>query len=193
MDISFPQDKKQLRTHFLALRTAIAKDDAAKAAQAVSRHALALLDASHRRIAAYVPVRGEIDTLSLCAQLHERGHMLCLPHITGAGKQLVFRQWDIDMPLETGRYDIAEPPESQPLLMPDVVLLPLVAFDSQGVRLGYGGGYYDATLDAWRSAGRKPLCVGLAYACQQAQALPRDTHDQRLDAVITEEGIMRFS
>jgi 5-formyltetrahydrofolate cyclo-ligase len=74
-----------------------------------------------------------------------------------------------------------------------VFLVPLLAFDAHGYRLGYGGGYYDRTLAARRASGRAPLAIGIAYAGQQVEAVPHDEHDQRLDAVATERGILRMS
>jgi 5-formyltetrahydrofolate cyclo-ligase len=90
-----------------------------------------------------------------------------------------------------GPYGIEVPPISEPELIPDAVLVPLVAFDANSCRLGYGGGYYDATIQQLRQAKKKVHIIGIAFAVQQVAAIPVESHDAKLDAVVTEKGIIR--
>jgi 5-formyltetrahydrofolate cyclo-ligase len=108
-----------------------------------------------------------------------------LPVVIAKNEPLLFRLWRPGMPLEVGRFGTLHPPNDSPLLTPDLVLVPLLAFDRHGDRLGYGGGYYDRTLAALRIE-RSSRAVGLAYAAQELPELPHQPHDQRLDWIVTE-------
>jgi 5-formyltetrahydrofolate cyclo-ligase len=112
---------------------------------------------------------------------------LALPAIAGKGKPLLFRAWTPGDLMDKGVWGIAEPKADKPAVEPDVVLVPLLAFDRQGWRLGYGGGFYDRTLQELRA--RKPIAaVGLAYEGQEVEAVPRLDYDQQLDWVLTPSG-----
>ncbi len=140
-------------------------------------------------IAGYAAVRGEADPFPLMAALNGQGHPLCLPAV--AGDDLVFRAWKPGDPLVVGRFSIPEPHAHAKERRPDLVLVPLIAFDRHGYRLGYGGGYYDRYLSRHR-AKRTIRAIGIAYAGQRVDDLPHEDTDQRLDAVVTEEGVIRF-
>jgi 5-formyltetrahydrofolate cyclo-ligase len=102
---------------------------------------------------------------------------------------LVFRQWKPGDPLVAGKMDIPEPRASAPVLDPDLLFVPLAAFDRAGQRIGYGAGFYDVTLEALRA--RKPIvAVGVAYAAQEVEAVPREDHDERLDFILTERELI---
>jgi 5-formyltetrahydrofolate cyclo-ligase len=143
-------------------------------------------------VAGYNPINDEADVVPLMTALGRRGHPLCLPAVVTRDAPLAFRAWSPGAALVPGPMGILEPPAAAAVLRPEVVLVPLLAFDGSGHRLGYGGGYYDRTLAALRAGGRV-LVVGVAYSAQEVDSLPGTEHDQRLDAVLTELGIVRFA
>ena len=139
-------------------------------------------------VAGYWPVRSEIDILPLLSALQDKGVQLCLP-ITGlAGTPLSFHHWTFGTALDTGRFGIKQPFPDAQQLFPDVICVPLLAFDSRCQRLGYGGGYYDRTLAGLRRQGHKVSAVGLAYAGQQIDRLVTGPYDEQLENVLTPEG-----
>lgn len=140
-------------------------------------------------IAGYAAVRGEADPFPLMAALANQGHALCLPQTQD--ETLVFRSWKPGDPLVVGRFNIPEPDAKAKERRPDLVLVPLLAFDSHGYRLGYGGGFYDRYLSEHR-AKRTIRAIGIAYAGQKVDELPREPTDEPLDAVVTEESVFRF-
>lgn len=142
-------------------------------------------------IAGYWPQGAEIDPRPLMQALQARGLRLALPAVTARNAPLAFRAWTPGTPLRSGAHGTSEPPEDAAGLRPDLMLCPLVAFDRAGHRLGQGGGYYDRTLAALRSAG-PVLAVGLAFAAQEAEMLPSEAHDMRLDWVVTDRAAHRF-
>jgi len=136
-------------------------------------------------VSAYWPMGTEIDPRPLIEALFGRGHTIGLPVTVGRGTALVFRSWVPGLALVSGGFGTQIPGPAQPALVPEVLLVPLLAFDRCGFRLGYGGGFYDRTLAALRAAG--PVrALGLAYAGQEVTKVPRDTHDQGLDWIVTE-------
>jgi 5-formyltetrahydrofolate cyclo-ligase len=143
-------------------------------------------------VAGYWPIADEIDCRPLLAALAVLGCALALPVVAGPGQPLLFRAWAPGAPLETGPHGTRQPGPDAALVRPTVVLVPLLAFDRALYRLGYGGGYYDRTLESLRNRsqvrGGYLSAIGLAYAAQEVSAVPRDGKDQRLDAVLTERG-----
>lgn len=125
--------------------------------------------------------------MPLLEALAARGHPICLPLTIGREMPLVFRSWSPGERLVPGARDIPEPPESAPVVLPEILLIPLLAFDLKGGRLGYGAGHYDRTLA--QLAGRSPIKVGVAYAGQLVDSVPMEPTDQRLDAMLTENGL----
>ena len=138
-------------------------------------------------IAGYVPIRSEIDPMPLLEACAKAGCATCLPTTPKAGAPLVFRTWQIGAPLVEGLYGTSEPPRDAPILTPNVLLVPLLAFDAAGYRLGYGGGFYDRTLAGLRPRG--VVAIGIAYAGQEIPQVPRQSHDAPLDGIVTESGI----
>ena len=173
---------------FSARRQAHATQSAAP--EAVRNHFLAAgLHRASKIAAGYRPIQTEIEPTPLMIALIENGLRLSVPVIQGAGQPLLFREWTPGTRMEAGIFG-AEIPAEGDWLEPDLVLVPLVAFDAGGARLGYGGGYYDRTLELLRK--RKPVrAIGIAYAAQHVDRVPVDASDQRLDMVITEEGILQ--
>lgn len=130
----------------------------------------------------------ELDPLPLARALLARGVNLALPATIAADGPLVFRRWSPGQPLTPDLAGVPAPLPDAPEIMPDVIFLPLLAFDRSGARLGQGGGFYDRTLAALRSLQPRPWFIGLAFAGQEVERLPLEAHDQRLDGVLTEAG-----
>lgn len=142
-------------------------------------------------IAGYWPQGKEFDVVPLMKMALEQGHRCILPVIQKESRVLQFREWNKNSELKEGPHGIYYPEEGE-LLVPDIVIVPLLAFDEQGNRLGQGGGYYDATLAALRSE-KEIIAVGLAYGSQAClSVLPCEDHDQKLDMVITEKDVFDF-
>ena len=144
-------------------------------------------------VSGYWPLAGELDPRPCLHRLAARGQRLGLPRMQGQGQPLAFHAWRWDDPLTLGRFGVMQPDPAQPLVTPDVLLVPLLGFDRQGRRLGYGKGYYDRTLRALRGGGAAPLAIGLAFALQEVGEVPVGPADQRLDAVVTERASHRWS
>ncbi len=142
-------------------------------------------------VSGYAALPGELDPAILMAHLHEAGFELALPVTIGRARPLLFRAWVPGDAMGRGYMAIAEPLPSAAQVYPDIVLLPLLAFDDQGNRLGYGGGHYDRTLAGLRA--RKPIVtVGLAYDEQRVDVVPFERYDQRLNWILTPGGARRF-
>ncbi len=185
---SLDAEKKALRATAAARRAALARAAGSEAgAQLRDRFLAAVpLPAPGAVVSAFWPMGEEIDVRPLLERLDALGYRCCLPVTVGRGKPLVFRRWSPGLALVPGGFGTSVPPEGQPLATPDVLVVPLLAFDRRGYRLGYGGGFYDRTLEALRAAGRAPLAVGIGYAGQEIAQVPHHAGDQRLDWVVTE-------
>ncbi len=138
-------------------------------------------------IGGYWPIGSEIDIRPLLLTLHEKGHVICLPETPPPGQPLRFHAWRPGDRLEPGRFATWHP--SGPLVTPNFLLIPLLAFDAQGGRLGYGGGYYDRTVDVLPQAFR----LGCAFAAQEIEAVPSAEHDLKLQALATERYFRRIT
>jgi len=135
-------------------------------------------------VSGYVAIRGEADPAPLLRELSARGWRLALPRVEG--EDISFRAFGEGDVLACGGFGLTEPQADAPVVAPDLVLVPLLAFDAAGNRLGYGRGYYDRALACLPAA----RAVGLAYACQQVPAVPHGDHDHRLRAILTENGLV---
>ena len=140
-------------------------------------------------VSGYWPLRDELDPRPILSALAARGQRLCLPVVVESGAALVFRDWRPEVSLEPADFGTQVPGADCPILEPDYLLVPLLAFDRRGHRLGYGGGFYDRTLASLR-ARRPVLAVGLAFATQEVEAVPVEAGDQPLDRIITEREVM---
>jgi 5-formyltetrahydrofolate cyclo-ligase len=157
----------------------------------ISRYAPEIAGTDEGVIAGYIPLEEEADPTLLMATLAAKGRTLALPCIAQRGAPLLFRKWEKGDALLANAFGILEPVPAAPAAVPSLVLVPLLAFDSRGHRLGYGGGYYDRTLDRLRRDGAV-IAIGIAFAGQEVEELPRETHDHALDLIVTESGIRRF-
>ncbi|WP_164730368.1 5-formyltetrahydrofolate cyclo-ligase [Pelagibacterium montanilacus] len=189
-DPYFAERKALLRQEALVQRDKVARSARADAAQQSARHffdgvALEPDDI----VAAYWPIRDEIDCKPLLTRLMDSGQPVCLPVVVGEDDPLELRLWEPGQPLYPSGFGTLAPAETAPLVEPDVVVIPLLGFDRLGTRLGYGKGYYDRTLAAMR---KSPLLVGYAYAAQELEFIPREEHDLPLNILVCESGLRRF-
>ena len=141
-------------------------------------------------VSGYIPIRTEIDPLPAMAEAAAHGDV-GVPVIRAAGQPLVFSRWTPDCAMVDGPFGASVPAQER-LMTPEVVIVPLVAFSRSGGRLGYGGGFYDRTLEGLRAA-RATLAIGFAYAVQEADDLPLEPTDQPLDMIVTERGVIEVS
>jgi 5-formyltetrahydrofolate cyclo-ligase len=149
-----------------------------------------LTSLSTRFASGFYPTQSEIDVRPLMGKLAGEGWTTCLPVVIARGEPLAFRRWYPGEPTMTGQWNIPRPSDQSPLVEPDVLLVPMLAFDRKGYRLGYGGGFYDRTLAKFR-AKKTIVAIGVAYAAQVIDAVPRDDHDQPLDYIMTEKEVFR--
>jgi 5-formyltetrahydrofolate cyclo-ligase len=175
-----------------AWRAGLTSTQMASAADALTRHALGFLPPlqPHAVVSAFAPMADELRVWPLLRRLSGDGVRLALPVMQGKGQPLIFRAWTPGDAMDSGVWGIAEPKADKPALDPDILLMPLLAFDRQGWRLGYGGGFYDRTLQGLR-ARKAVVAVGLGYDEQEVDAVPRLDYDQRLDWVLTPSGAFR--
>lgn len=169
-------------------RQALAARMAGGDGQALTAHLTAAL-APHagRVLAGYWPMRGEADPRPAMAA---HGGPLCLPVVPGKAQPLIFRRW-MGEALVPGPFGTSHPPDSQPQVIPSVLIVPLAGFDRRGNRLGYGGGFYDRTLQLLRESA-PVVAIGLAFAVQELPAIPAEPFDQPLDMIVTDRGVLIF-
>lgn len=186
----FMSAKDDIRNYAKRHRDEMMKDaGAAEAAASVFRDALAL-DAG-MCVSVYFPIGSEFDPTHIVEELWSRQIKVALPSIQGAAQPLRFLEWRKDSLLQKAGFGTYEPVDADECI-PDIVIVPLLAFDQQGNRIGYGQGHYDATLKDLRSR-KNILAVGLAYSGQAVLlALPTETHDEKLDLVVTEQRVFDF-
>jgi len=140
-----------------------------------------------RPLAGYAPIRTEIDPTAALVAASAHGPV-CLPVIQGAGQPLIFRVWSPGCAMVAGPFG-AQVPETGAFITPEILIVPLVAFSRRGTRLGYGGGFYDRTLQALRAL-QPTVAIGFAYAAQEIPDLPQEATDQPLDLIVTEQGVI---
>ena len=184
--------KKELRARAIQLRKAAFELHGVDASRKLAAHGLDFLKGSTSAVVSgFAAIRDEINPAELMSWLHAEGYRLALPVMIGKGKPLVMRAWTPGDAMESAAWGIAQPMDDKPEVDPDIVLVPLLAFDEQGFRLGYGGGFYDRTLAKLRA--KKPvIAVGLAYDEQKVDAVPVESYDQPLNWVLTPSGPHRF-
>jgi len=136
-----------------------------------------------------MPMKSEINPLPLMRKLAAAGARFALPMVAGRGKPLIMRAWGFGEPLAAGVWGIREPPPSASEVAPDLLIVPLLAFDRAGHRIGYGAGYYDLTIATLR-AQKAITAIGLAFAVQEIAAVPASPHDAPLDLVLTEREVV---
>lgn len=187
-------DKRLLRQSMLEKRQRLSAYAQSAAAESVARHfADHPILAFVQSYSGYISMRGEIDTLPIFRIMARTRKITALPRMEPRTKLLHFREWREGDALETGAFTVREPKAEAPAFIPALVLVPTLAFDARGVRLGYGGGWYDRTMETLRSHSKPPLFVGVAHSIQELPELPLEPHDQLLDGILTETGVSMFT
>jgi len=187
--MSLSQRKSEFRKTAMSRRAAAAGKAPADAAARLAGH----LDGQFgtgpgRVISGYLAIGDELDVAPALEALAARGHEIALPVVVAMGAALEFRGWTRETALEDGPLGTRHPAAESPVLVPDLLLIPLLAFDGEGYRIGWGGGFYDRTLAALR-AEKTVTAVGVGLAAQRVDKVPRDHHDARLDWIATEAGL----
>jgi len=177
--------KAQLRREALARRDRIPAAERQAAAEALAARPFPVPVTPGLVVSGYSPLKSEMNPLPLMRRLAAEGARLALPVVVGRGNPLVMRAFAFGQELASGVWGIREPTEDAPEVWPDVLLVPLLAFDRSGHRIGYGAGYYDLTINRLRQI-KRIIAIGVAYAAQELPAVPHTDRDARLDLVLTE-------
>lgn len=185
--------KKRLREQCLIKRQSIPDAAMSMAARAIARHyADHPILAFAPSFAGYVAMRGEVDVFPIYELMARFNKTTALPRMDTRTRLLQFRGWGPGEPLDVTAMGVREPKPAAPSLIPAIVLTPCVAFDADGFRLGYGGGWYDRTIAILRDTDHAPLFIGVAYSAQEIERLPVEPQDQPLDGILTEHGVSMF-
>ncbi len=181
--------KPELRAVALARRDALPPEERTAAADAIAAHAFPVRVTPGMIVSGFMPLKSEISPVPLMRKIGEAGAQLALPAIAGRGKPLILRAYTFGDELARGQWGIREPKPDAPEVAPDIVIVPLAAFDRAGHRIGYGAGYYDMTLRALR-AKKAVTAIGVAFAAQETGRVPATPRDEPLDFVLTEREVI---
>ena len=183
------EPKSTLRAAALARRDALPADARAAAAQTITARPLPVAVTPGMIVSGFSPMKSEINPIPLMRAFSEAGADLALPVVAGRGQPLIMRAWAFGAPLIAGVWGIRQPQDDAPELDPDILIVPLAAFDRTGQRIGYGAGYYDMTIARLRA--KKPvIAIGLAFAAQEIAQVPATPRDEPLDLVLTEAEVI---
>jgi 5-formyltetrahydrofolate cyclo-ligase len=185
------EDKAQIRKRLLSRRQQISSNERAVACGYLCDKLLTITLPEASAIAGYSAINGEVDIAQALNHYYTRNHPVFLPVVAKPETILQFLKWSPESAMRTGAYGIAEPLGGE-VGVPDVIWVPLVAFDRTGHRLGYGAGYYDMTVAHLRKGNPKLLAIGIGYAFQEVDKLPAEAHDAKLDMIVTEKEIIRL-
>ena len=181
--------KAELRRDALARRDAIPAAIRAEAAERIAARPFPVAIPAGGCVSGFFPLRTEINPIPLLRRVADAGAKLAFPVVVGRGHSLIFRLWSFGTPLGSGVWGIREPLPDAAEVDPDILVVPLAAFDRTGHRIGYGAGYYDMTLNRLRAA--KPVtAIGLAFAAQEIARVPATPRDAKLDYVLTERELI---
>jgi 5-formyltetrahydrofolate cyclo-ligase len=187
--MSFIAEKVALRERGIAARSTLRGETRQRATAGATARALEKLQAHSGTIGLYFAFRDEINALPLMEALAAVGRRLALPCTPKFGEALTFRAWTPGDTLVRGRMNIPEPSPEAPIVLPQALVVPPVAFDRRGYRIGYGAGFYDRTIPILRNH-HPVFALGFAFACQEAENLPAEQHDVPLDAIATERELI---
>jgi 5-formyltetrahydrofolate cyclo-ligase len=186
-----PADKSELRRAALARRDAMPAAERATAAELIAARGLPV-PVDGAIVSGFMPIRSEVSPLPLLRKLAAAGARLALPVVAGPGRPLIMRAWAFGAPLAAGVWGIRQPPPEAAEVAPDILLVPLLAFDRTGHRIGYGAGYYDLTIAAMRKS-KSVIAAGIAFAAQEIAEVPATPRDAQLDLVLTEREVIGCS
>lgn len=184
--------KSEIRKILKGRRGALAEEERLQASQNIITHFMSMFSPRQEDvISGYWPIGSEIDIRPLMHELHSKGHSLCLPVVTDT-RLLAFKSWKPGDVLIDRDLGLFEPSTDAPEVLPNYVLVPLLGYGEKGERMGYGKGHYDKTLEKLRKTA-KITAIGVAFSCQFYPDLPQEPHDQGLDFMLTEQGVMAFA
>lgn len=179
-----------LRRQAASVRALLYDAGGKSASKALADHTINfLVDHPGAVVAGFKPIRNEINVLPTLEAAFKAGHTLGMPVVLGRGEPLIFRQWEPGQPLVPGQFGTEQPGREHPLIEPDIVLVPMLAFDVNHRRLGYGGGFYDRTIWGLRRQ-KQVITVGVAFAGQKVDSVPHTDEDEQLDFIITDRGMI---
>jgi len=181
--------KEQLRKEALVRRDAMSAVERQAAAEAIAARVFPIPLRPGSVVSGFMPMKSEINPLPLLKRLAGEGATLALPVVAGRGKPLVMRAWKFGAPLDAGVWGIRQPKPDAPEVDPDILIVPLAAFDRSGQRIGYGAGYYDMTIHRLRKD-KSITAIGIAFATQEIPQVPATERDAKLDLVLTEREII---
>src|SRR5215831_1089858 len=177
--------KALIRRDAVALRDALPPAERADAAAAIAARPLPMAVAPGAVVSGFSPLKSEINPIPLMRAFAQAGARLALPVVAGKGRPLTMRAWSFGDPLDAGVWGIREPKPEAPEVFPDILIVPLLAFDRTGHRIGYGAGYYDMTIARLRGM-KSVIAIGIAYAAQEVDQVPATPRDAPLELVLTE-------
>lgn len=196
--------KSALRQKMKAIRETLHAQDDGMAARLIASHILRLPEIAGEVqrgikarsnephiVAGFIPIQTEVDCLFILKALNAIQCRIALPVMKGKNQHLVFKEWDMVTELKDGNYGTREPDSDFRNVMPDIILVPCLAFDESGARLGYGGGYYDRTLELYREKDHSFTAIGIAFDGQKSNHVPDAEYDQPLDIIVTEKKVYR--
>ena len=185
------QEKARLRTEALARRDAMPAQARARAVETITLRPFPVAVPTSAIVSGFSPIKTEFNPVPLMRKLADAGASLALPVVAGRGLPLVMRAWNFGDEMVSGVWGIREPKPTAPEVFPDILLVPLAAFDRSGQRIGYGAGHYDRTIARLREM-KKVTAIGVCFAVQEIDHVPATAFDQRLDLVLTENEIIDF-
>jgi 5-formyltetrahydrofolate cyclo-ligase len=184
--------KAALRGEAGARRDILTTAERQRASAIITERAIAIAQAIRPRVlGAYMPIWSEVDSRPVISWAHDNDIAVVLPAVVDATR-LAFRRHRSGDLLDAGRFGTQAPPSHAEIATPDVVISPMIAFDRTGMRLGYGGGFYDREITRLRAEGHRPLLIGVAFAAQEVPAIPAEPHDVRMDWIVTEKETLDF-
>lgn len=184
--------KKHLRVSTRAVRREIHTRHGREFAEEIRTNFIQALNIMPQTtFGAYYPIGAEVNCRPLMDTLHAMGHTISLPVITGATDPLIYRMYKSGDQLEKGGFGTPQPCDYMPVVVPDILIIPMMGYSDKGYRLGYGSGFFDRTIELIRK--QKPMkAIGLAYSGQRIDDMPVEAHDQKLDLIITEKGTVKI-
>jgi len=186
------QDRKDAVKRRTKLQAAYPDAGVKLAAHVMADAAVLGLKSGPKTVSVFWSMGSEIDTQPLLQALHDADHVTALPVVTAKAQPLIFRAWAPGDALADGGFGTSIPSTDARTVVPEVLFVPLLAFDGDGYRLGYGGGFYDRTLEKLRASDPDVLAIGIAFSGQRVDTVPRGPYDLPLDGVATESGLVRF-
>ena len=182
------ETKRALRNEALARRDALSAEYRQNAAEAIAKFPFPVKVPKGAIVSGFFPMKTELSLIPLMRALEASGAEIALPRMVGRGNPLSMRAWKFGDPLVAGQWGIREPAPDAKEVAPDILLVPFAAFDRHGYRVGYGAGYYDMTIAGLKTK-KKVVTVGFGFEAQEVDQCPVETHDQKLDFLMTEKGL----